>query len=178
MDSIPSRYALALFKIAKEKGQLLSFLEVCQNALPLFDRNSSIINFLSNEFFSSQQKIQLIDNVFPDKDYLFFGNFIKIVLNKHRTTLLHTIIKEAIELIQKELNQQNGFVYSVNPLTQDQLLKLEEALRVHLGTPISLQNRINKSLIGGFLVDIQGKVFDASMIEKLNNLRQRLLKRG
>lgn len=178
MDSIASRYALALKKIAKESGQLLAALEVCQQALILIELETSLIKFLGNEFYAKEEKFKLIDRIFPISDWLFFSNFMKLLLVKHRTGFLQPILKEAIELIQIELRVQDGIVYSVTPLTKEQLSKLETALNAYYGYPVTLQNLIKENLIGGIILDIQGKVFDASMIEKLNNLRQRLLKRG
>jgi F-type H+-transporting ATPase subunit delta len=178
MDSIASRYALALKKIAKESGQLLAALEVCQQGLFLIELEPTLIKFFGNEFYAKEEKFKLIDRIFPTSDWLFFSNFMKLLLVKHRTGFVQPILKEAIELIQIELKVQDGIVYSVTPLSKEQLSKLETALNAYYGYPVTLQNLIKEDLIGGILLDIQGKVFDASMIEKLNNLRQRLLKRG
>ncbi len=178
MDSIASRYALALNKIAKETGQLQASLEVCQQALILFELEPALTKFLANEFYSREDKFKLIDRIFPVNDWLYLSNFMKLTLVKHRINAIQSILKEAIELIQHELKTQDGIVYSVTPLTQDQLSKLAIALKAYYGYPVTLQNLLKSNLIGGIVLDIQGKVFDASMIEKLNNLRQRLLKRG
>ena len=178
MDSIASRYALALSKIAKESGQITTALEVCQRGLIIFETEPNLLRFLGNEFYSRENKFTLIDKIFPTTEWFFFTNFLKLLLVKHRTNFIQSILKEAIELIQNELKIQDGFVYSVTPLTKEQMTKLESALKTHYGYPVTLQNLIKEDLIGGILLDIQGKVFDASMIEKLNNLRQRLLKRG
>jgi F-type H+-transporting ATPase subunit delta len=178
MDGIASRYALALTKIAKETNQLSVSLEVCQHALALVNHDSTFVKFLGNEFYSKEEKFEFIDRVFPKNEWTFFSNFMKLLLLKHRTTSLQSILKEAIEMIQFELKTQDGIVYSVNPLTVTQITKLEQALSDYYGHPITLQNKIRGDLIGGILLDIEGKVFDASMIEKLNNLRQRLMKRG
>ncbi|MEY3610027.1 MAG: synthase subunit delta [Bacillota bacterium] len=178
MDSIASRYALALTKIAKESGQLVASLEVCQQALILFELEPAFTKFLANEFYTKEDKFKFIDRIFPENDWLFLGNFIKFTLVKHRINNVQSILKEAIESIQHELKTQDGIVYSVSPLTQEQISKLEIALKAYYGYPVTLQNLLKTDLIGGILLDIQGKVFDASMVEKLNNLRQRLLKRG
>jgi len=178
MDSIASRYALALNKIAKESGQLPAYLEACQDTLSFFEVEPRLMKFLGNEFYAKEDKFKLIDHIFKEKDWLLIGNFLKLLLSKHRVPYIKSILQEAIELIQSELKTQDGIVYSVSPLTKNQLLKLEEALKAYYGFPITLNNLQKPDLIGGILLDIQGKVFDASMIEKLNNLRQRLLKRG
>lgn len=178
MDSIASRYALALSKIAKEAGQLPAYLAACQDTLSLFEVEPQLIKFLGNEFYAKEDKFKLIENIFNEKDWLLMGNFFKLLLSKHRVSYIKSILHEAIELIQSELKTQDGIVYSVSPLTKPQLLKLEEALKTYYGFPVTLKNLQKPDLIGGILLDIQGKVFDASMIEKLNNLRQRLLKRG
>lgn len=178
MDSIASRYALALTKIAKESGQLLPYLEVCKETHTFLLFEPLFIKFLNNEFYAKKDKFMLIEHIFDEKNWLLIGNFLKLILTKHRITYIQSILQEAIELIQDELKTQDGIVYSVSPLSKLQITKLEEALKTYYGFPVMLKNLQKTDLIGGILLDIQGKVFDASMFEKLNNLRQRLLKRG
>jgi F-type H+-transporting ATPase subunit delta len=83
-----------------------------------------------------------------------------------------------ISNLRVQLEQQVGLIYSVSPLTKEQIAQLSEVLSVHLGHPISLTNQLDEKLIGGFRIDIQGKIFDASLLHQLSTLKQRLLKRG
>ena len=87
-------------------------------------------------------------------------------------------MEENIYLLRDILNQQKGIVYSVTPLTSSQLDQLQVAMQRHLGHALTLVNIIDSSLLGGFRIDIRGKIFDASVINKLSSLKQQLLKRG
>jgi F-type H+-transporting ATPase subunit delta len=85
---------------------------------------------------------------------------------------------ETIGSLRVQLEKQVGFIYSVSALTNDQITQLTEVLSSHLGYPVTLTNQLDERLIGGFRIDIQGKIFDASLLHQLSTLKQRLLKRG
>lgn len=178
MDSIASRYALALTKIAHESSQLRPYLDACNHLLMVIQQDANFIHFLGNDFHSNENKITLIRTIFKDDHWLLLGNFLIVLLKKHRTKYLETILIESIKQIENLLQEQHGIIYSVEPIKPSTLKQLTSAMADYLGTPLTLENQLDASLIGGFRIDIQGKVFDASLLSKITQLRQQLLKRG
>lgn len=178
MEPVASRYALALTKIANESKNKLAYLEACQQLLQLIQSESSLLNFLTNEFYEKANKFNLIDKLFIDPSWLNLGSLIKVLVHNGRTRFLEKTLVEAIETLQVELQKEVGLIYSVTPLTSEQIAALTAVLTTHLGHPITLTNVLDERLIGGFRIDIHGKIFDASLLNQLSTLKQRLLKRG
>ena len=68
----------------------------------------------------------------------------------------------------------NGILYTVFPVTMEQLKKLEERTAARLGTEVRLKNRIDKSILGGAKIYVDGKLIDASLKTQLENMKQRM----
>ena len=178
MEGIASRYALALSKVAQETSQVEAYLEASEQLLLFLKTDSTLIHFLANEFYSIENKFQFLNQTFPANSWFHFHNFLSLLVEKHRIQYLPNILQENIFILRDFLNQQKGTVYSVTPLTSSQLNQLQIAMQGHLGHQLTLVNIIDPSLLGGFKINIRGKIFDASIMNKLANLKQQLLKRG
>jgi F-type H+-transporting ATPase subunit delta len=178
MEGIASRYALALLKIAQETSQVEVYLEASEQLLLFLKSDTTLIHFLGNEFYSKETKFKFLDQTFPVTTWFDFHKVLSLLVDKHRIVYLPAILQATIHLLRDALHQQKGIVYSVTPFTPDQLLQLQVAMQSHLGHALSLVNIIDPTLLGGFRIDIRGKIFDASIINKLASLKQQLLKRG
>jgi F-type H+-transporting ATPase subunit delta len=178
MEAIASRYALALSKLAHEQASLSPYLIAIHTTLDALDHAPDLLPFLQNEFYSRVDKMKIIDTFFLNFESFMISSLCKVMLDKRRIKYFKTSLILASQLIQSALNQQQGIVYSVTPLSPEQLLALEKALSDHLGKTITLANQINQQLIGGIRIDIQGKVYDASLQDKLANLKHQLQQRG
>ena len=71
-----------------------------------------------------------------------------------------------------------GIVYSVYVLEEALLTELEQALSEKYSYKITLENKIDSSLIQGIKVEIDNFVIDGSIKAKLASLKEQLLKRG
>ncbi|MFZ9704327.1 MAG: F0F1 ATP synthase subunit delta, partial [Bacilli bacterium] len=100
------------------------------------------------------------------------------IVKKRRMTYLLDIIKAAMLLLEEDLKTRSGIVYSVSPLTDKQMASLQQAISDYLQIPVTLTNEVDPSMLGGIRLDVNGKVFDASILSRLSSLRQTLLTRG
>jgi F-type H+-transporting ATPase subunit delta len=71
-----------------------------------------------------------------------------------------------------------GVVKTAFALEPQEKAALEKRLAELLGTPVDLQERLEKALIAGITVEIGGRVMDYSLKGKLALVRRELTKRG
>lgn len=178
MDSIASRYGQALFKIAEEEKNFSLSIERMDALSSLLLLQPDFINLLKNSFYSTSQKHTLIEKALPIESFGYLGAFIKLLMKNHRLVFLENILKEAILLCRQASDVQVGTVYSTFALNAGQLKAITQALMTQSNNNLTLTNVIDPSLIGGIRVDIEGKVYDASLLAQLTEMKQRLLKRG
>ena len=69
-----------------------------------------------------------------------------------------------------------GVVYSVYPLNTGQMEKLEDETGKLFKKKIHLNNKIDKKIIGGVKLLVEGKIIDATIQKKLNRINRSIIK--
>jgi F-type H+-transporting ATPase subunit delta len=178
MESVASRYALALFKLAETKPQQARLLEQVLTCQSLLKRDGDWFLFLKNPFFTVNQKHAFLDQSFSLGTWDMFNPFLKILLKNHRIQRLPEILIEALHLCEDALAIKQGILYVASPLSTTQRTAITEALSKQLNIQLTLEEHKDPTLLGGFRVEIDGKVYDASVMGKLEALQRHLKNRG
>lgn len=177
MDSLFSRYASALFSIALEEDKVESYRDEIKMLKEVIINNDEILHLFSSCFISKEDKEKVIDQVFVNQNRNIV-NFIKIINTNKRINYIVKIFDEFIKTCNENLNVKEGIIYSTSKLDEQQIKTVEEALTKRLRCQVELTNLIDIRLIGGIKVVIEDKVFDGSIKNKLERLRQSLISGG
>ena len=105
------------------------------------------------------------------------GSFLKLLVHKHRFFIFDKIAKEFILEANESLGILEGFIYSVNPLSELEIKKVSESVSKKMNQTVELKNLIDERLIGGIKVVVHDHVFDGSIKGKLENLKNNLNER-
>ncbi len=100
------------------------------------------------------------------------------VLNRHgRLGILPSVIRQARATLDKRLNRKAVTVRSAVPLDEAQQASLRDRLAamIHASPVIALE--VDPSLIGGLVIQVGDAVYDASVRNRLERLRGRLIER-
>lgn len=103
-------------------------------------------------------------------------NFLFVLVDKSRTAEIRKIRKQYMRLYDKERNMAEGEIYSAIPLSEEQLAKFEEQMSALLHKQIKLRNIVDKDLIGGIKIQVDGKMIDKSLRADLDGLLRSLKK--
>jgi F-type H+-transporting ATPase subunit delta len=175
MKKIATRYAVALFDLALEQDQL----ELYQNQLlwikEVFD-DESVFQFFSSVKIDRSDKKKVLTTILNEQIDRFIMNFLMILVEKNRMSLIRSIADEFHLLNNKHNNIQEGVIYSIRKLSSDEHKQIEEAVGQRLDSKVVLKNYINPSLLAGVRIIIGDTVIDASMQSKINQLKSQLLK--
>lgn len=106
-----------------------------------------------------------------DKADKIVSQIISSLKNQERAILLPKIIKGLQKFDQ--MYSSTGEIVSAIPLEKQYIEKIESVLEKKLNEKIQLHNKIDKSIIGGFIVTFRDMVLDQSMKRKLNEIEQK-----
>ena len=177
MESQVSKYASAIVSIAKDENKCEQYKQACLAVLDIFLKNEEILKFLESCFVSDDEKFKIIDELCEPFKLENLCNFLKLVTKKHLIYQYKDIVKKVTKLLNEELNIDEGYVYSTEPLDESQIAKIEEAVGKKLGHKVELKNNIDSRLIGGVRVVINDHVYDGSIKFKLETLKNNLKER-
>lgn len=174
MDSLASRYAIALLQIAKEKNCNFEYRQEILSILSAFENCDELINLINTPLITKADKKIVISSVLENQPYEDIKNFIFIIFDNSREKELLNILKEFISLSNAEDGIAEGIIYSASKLSKDEIKRIEEAISKKLNKKIVLKNKLDSSLIGGVKVSIDGHVFDGTIKTKLKDLQSKL----
>ena len=142
-----------------------------------FENNSDTFSYLKSYFVSDERKYEIIDCLCKDIDIKNINSFLKLLIKKHRLIHFKKIAKEFNKSINTVLGIAEGIIYSTTIMDKKEIERIETAIAKKIGQKVELTNKIDESLIGGFKVAINDFVFDYSLKNKLELLKNNLNER-
>jgi len=173
IDPVTSRYAEALFGLAKAKNALAAVRsDVARLASALAP--SGALAFVFDERLPLAARKQRVGEHLAGLAPLT-QDFVNLVLDKRRVEVLRHLGAAFHRRDLQERGAAEGLVESARALDAAELAKLATALGPRLGKELVLSNRIVPELIGGVRVVVESKMIDASVAGRLEGMKKSLL---
>ncbi|TZF81289.1 ATP synthase F1 subunit delta [Pedobacter sp. BS3] len=169
---VASRYAKSLIDLATEqnalepvKGDVEKFIQVCRE-------NPQLLAILRNPVISPSKKIAILTDIFGSSVHKIVISFFRIVTSKGRSEILYATAKEFINEYNKRKGIIKATVVSAAPLSDENKKQITEVVQHATGGQVILETKTDESLIGGFVLTVGDKQFDATIANKLKNLKR------
>ncbi len=165
-------YGSALYRAACDVGKKEEILNEAKELLEIFNQEKDLFAFFESPIISGIEKKKVVDEVFSGKISEELLNFLFIMIDKGRTRHFARAVKVYEELFDSDTGYSYGKIYSVSPLSDEKLKKFEDETSKLLRKNVKLENEKDASLIGGVKILIDGKIIDASVrkrLEEMNN---------
>ncbi|MGF6376347.1 F-type H+-transporting ATPase subunit delta [Clostridiales Family XIII bacterium PM5-7] len=167
-------YGKALFDAAMELDKIEQIKEEIVGIEQILKKEQDYFSLLTNPAIPEVKKKLLIRNVFEDRVCPEVLSFLLILIAKGRMGYFRMITKEYIRLMDNHLRIAEGVIYSAVPLSTEQMNKFQEEAGKLLDEKIELRNVIDEKLLGGVKLLVEGKLIDASLRGRLNDLQNKL----
>lgn len=142
-------------------------LELLKNT---FEQSSELSDIIKNPTVSSDIKKELINDIFKTSINPQIINFLEILIDKKRFSLLNGIIEEYNNYTDEKNNVEKIKVISAINLSEERKKQIEDKLQTRLNKTIIADYETDKSIIAGLVIKIGDDVIDTSMKTKLDNL--------
>lgn len=170
MPLVENRYAEALIKIGLDENLLDALQDDLKDVKELVAANDELRKALINPGISSGDKKSVVEKLFKKLNPSTI-NFIKLLIDKGRITLLSDIIDQYVVLADKIRECLNIKVITSIDVTKEQLDKISEKFRKMYGSKqAKVEHVVDPSIIGGIIVRIGDKMVDGSVKGKLGNM--------
>ena len=88
------------------------------------------------------------------------------------------LLETFIDLCNESLKVKKGIVYSTTSLTEEEIIKIQNAFNEKLSIKVELTNKVDESLIGCIRVIIEDHIYDSSLKNQLESLKSSLKREG
>jgi len=179
VEHIANVYAKALLGAAENAAQTQRLLEefgllVCD----VLRQHPRLEAILASGLISAEDKWGILDRVFGPRLSPMMLNFLKVAAHHGRLDCLKAIHRQTHRLYDKLRGRVHVEVTTARPLDGASAGRLAKRLRAVLpGEPV-LRQATDPALIGGIVVRVGDTVYDGSIANQLENLRQQMIDRS
>lgn len=174
--SLSRRYTKALFQLAREAGQEEKIGQEIESFLGAYE-NPLLQKVLTNPAFKiDSRKRTLIEVSNRLKLSLLAIHFLLLLLERDRLAYLPSIAALYRRLLNEAQGRLDAKVVSTGSLEPVMVDRLREVLHGISGKEIVLQQEMEPALIGGVLVEFEGKVYDGSVRTQLEKMKERIMR--
>ena len=173
---LAERYAKSLLDLAKEQGKVNDVYADMKFLDKITKSNRDFVAVLKSPIITEDKKNNIIDAVTKDRISFLTASFIKLLANKGRESNLPEIIYSFIE----QYNILKG-IHKVKIITATELgdsLKNEFINLIKSSEHIEhveLHTVVDEKLIGGFVMEMDGKLIDSSILRDLRDVKKQFM---
>lgn len=172
---LAKKYAVAMFELAQEEQKLVEYGDQLMQISALFKSQPALKAFMGNPQIQPSAKKELLNKVFGSDIEKSVHNFILLLIDKRRITLIEEIVGEYEALSNEVRNIVVAHVTTAVELDQAQKTALTAKLEAITGKQIQLKTHIDKSIIGGVVVKMGDKLIDGSVVSQIKSLGKQLM---
>jgi F-type H+-transporting ATPase subunit delta len=174
---LASRYAKSLLDLAVERNSLEATLKDMRTLNEICAISHDFEVMLRSPVIKGDKKLSVISAVLKNQNIGELTNaFITLLVNKSRERNLPEITEAFIGQYNR-LNNIRTVKLTTATAMNDTIRKgIEAKISGHMPKDtINLETAIDESLIGGFVLEVEDQLFDASVKKSLNDIKNRLV---
>ena len=170
------RYASALFQLAVEEKNLNIVEQNVSNFQKIYKNNPDLRNFIKNPTNTDEEQSGLVEALSKKINLTkIFKNFLLLLIKKRRIFFIEKILASFNKFVSRQKGEINASLISSKELSKQEIEKISKELSIDRGSSIKFSFEVDKSLIGGFKVQIGSLMIDSSIKNKLKKFQQLMI---
>ncbi len=174
-SAIAVRYAKAFFSTAKEKNMLVNLRTDIELVMNVCNNSVDFILLLESPIVKTSKKAELISSIFKGKIDELSLRFLLLVNKNKREVHIPGICRNFLDLTRKDQNIKSAVLTTATEVDKSTIHKIEELLGKELKARVELSSKTNPEIIGGVVIRVDDKQYDASIATQLKKIKQKLL---
>ena len=165
------RYAKAVLSLASDKKAAEAVNIDMKLIAKTFSENEDLSTMLKSAVIKSDEKKAVLTKVFPKLNAISSGLFDVLFTNK-RLELLPEVASKYSVLFDELSDKETATVTTAIPMTKELVKKVLAKVKTLTSKKVELDNVVDESILGGFILRVGDKQYNASISNKLEKLRK------
>lgn len=172
MTETSRSYADALFSLAAESGSIEQTLDSLRLARNELYATEGALELLASPAIPKDERLRVLEDAFGDTLPEHVLSLLCVMCANGHIRELDDCVTVYVELHDAAMKLSTAKVISAVPLTDTEKADLTAKLTAKLGRKIRLECGVDASLLGGLIVEVDGKVIDGSIRHKLQQIKE------
>jgi len=174
-SAITVRYAKAFFTLAKEKNLLQELKTDIELVSGICRESTDFILLLESPVVKTSKKNEILSLIFKEKVNPLTLRFLQLITQNKREVHIPGICRNFLGFTRKDQNIQSAVITTATEINPETIAKMVALLEKELNAKIELSGKINPNIIGGIILRLDDKQYDASVATQLKKIKQSLL---
>ncbi len=170
---LAGRYAKSLIDLAVEKDQLESVYQDMVYMNDLTQASPELVRVLKSPVIKGDKKEKILDVLTKDKIGIISSSFNRLLVKKGREANLPEIVTAFIQQYKDYRGIHIVSLTTAVPLSEEVksaiVSKISESSNMK---QVELKTKINPDIIGGFIIEVDGRLIDASILYDLSVIKK------
>ena len=175
MEEIAEVYARALFEAATDDDVLDRVHDELGEFADALDEDRNLQVFLFSPYFSSEEKKEGVTKIVSDADERLV-NFLELLAERHRMPALFRIRRTFDSMWAEENKLLPVTVTSAVDLDESLVKDIGKRIEEQTGRTVELSSNVDPDVLGGLQVQVGNMVLDATVRNRLEQLRKQVAK--
>ena len=169
------RYAKSLLSISIDENLVDEIKLDIDLIAKSFEECRDISNLYSSPIIPINNKVKITQKIFEGKLNKHTLNLLYNLIYRKRDNLIITILEKFKELYNFQMNIEESTISTTFDLDSKSLDIVKQFAKKVTGKKITLENTIDKNILGGFNLKIGDKMIDCTVSNKISELRKKLI---
>jgi F-type H+-transporting ATPase subunit delta len=169
-------YANSLYDLAIEKNVVAGITGEIANVAKVIAENSELKRVVESPIVKQSAKLEILKEILSSDATPVFMQFLQYLGKKNRIDGLLEISKAYLQVHDERQGILRVKLTSAFPVNEEQLTQIRLELESQYKKTILFETKINATVIGGFVLQIDDTIIDASLKNKLELLKKKFLK--
>jgi F-type H+-transporting ATPase subunit delta len=171
MEEIAQVYARSLFEVAKEQDKLDVVREQLGQFADALDGDRELSIYFFSPYFSTTEKKDGLGRLLEGVDPVV-ENFLSLLIENHRMPAVFRVRREYDALWEEENRRLPVTITSAVALDEATVKSIGDAIGRQTGQQVDLTANVDPDVLGGLIVRVGNSILDASIRNRLENLRR------
>ncbi len=170
MEELAQVYARSLFEVAREQDKLDLLREQLGQFADALAQNRDLELFFFSPYFATAEKRSSLSKLLQGADERLLS-FLGLLIENHRMPVIFRIRREYERLWEQEKQLLPVVLTSAVALDEQTVADLSARIGERTGRTVQLTTKVQPDILGGIVVRIGNSILDASIRNRLEQLR-------
>jgi len=179
VSGVSGRYATALFELARDAKSIDAVKADLDKFDAMLGESADLKRLVRSPVFAADAQLKALSAVL-DKAGISgtAANFLKVLTNNRRLFAVADVTRDFRALVARFKGEASAEVTVAEPLSDKNLDALKAALKQVSGKDVTLNVKVDPSIIGGLVVKLGSRMVDSSLRTKLNSIKHAMKEAG
>ena len=172
MNEISKEYGTALFALACEENAKHEYASALRTVKELLDESPEYNELISSPAIPLSDRLAIIEQAFSKTVPEHVLSYLQLICEKGRFSCFNESVEQYNALLDASEQISAAKITSAIELTNEEKEKLVSKLESRYHCRISAEYYIDDAMLGGLIVELDGKILDGSLRQRLREVKE------